>query len=233
MTRTLGVERKPGMRQVRSGLSARTVPTPTMTASCRPRMAWATRRAGVPVIHWLWPPWVAMRPSRVDASFSVTIGRPSVMRWLNPSSVSSASASSSPVSTSMPAALSCWSALAVDAVVRVGGGDDNSGDACGDQRIGAGRRSAPVAARFQRYVGGGAFCPFTRHLKGDRFGVRAPSGLCVASANHAAVADENAADRWVGPGRAEASPRQDQGGAHVGKVGGDRHDPRMTGMHPM
>ena len=76
MTRTLGVGRKPGMRQVRSGLSASTVPTPTITASCRPRIAWPTRRAGVPVIHWLSPPWVAMRPSRVDASFSVTIGRP-------------------------------------------------------------------------------------------------------------------------------------------------------------
>ena len=133
----------------------------------------------------------------------------------------------------MPAAYELLEALAVDSVVRVGGGDDNSGDACGDERIGAGRRLAPVAARFQRDVGRGAFRSFTRHLKGDWFGVRAPSGLCVASADHAAVADENAADRWVGPGRAEASPRQDQGGTHVGKVGGDRHDPRTTGMHPM
>ena len=54
-TRTTGVERKPGIRQVSSGLSARTVPTPTMTASCRPRRAWARRRAGAPVIHWLSP----------------------------------------------------------------------------------------------------------------------------------------------------------------------------------
>ena len=41
-----GSGRKPGMRQVRSGSSAATVPTPTITASCRPRSACAARRAG-------------------------------------------------------------------------------------------------------------------------------------------------------------------------------------------
>ena len=46
MTRTSGLGRKPGMRQVRSGSSATTVPTPTITASCRPRRAWPRRRAG-------------------------------------------------------------------------------------------------------------------------------------------------------------------------------------------
>ena len=67
--------RKPGMRQVRSGSSASTVPTPTITASCRPRSACAARRAGSPVIQRLSPAPVAMRPSSVEASFSVTSGR--------------------------------------------------------------------------------------------------------------------------------------------------------------
>ena len=75
-TRTIGSGLKPGMRQVRSGLSASTVPTPTMMASCRPRSAWAIRRAGSPVIHWLSPVRVAMRPSSVEASFNVPSGRP-------------------------------------------------------------------------------------------------------------------------------------------------------------
>ena len=37
-------------------------------------------RAAPPVIHWLSPAWVAIRPSSVDASFSVTSGRPGVIR---------------------------------------------------------------------------------------------------------------------------------------------------------
>ena len=94
------------MRQVRSGSSASTVPTPTMTASCRPRSACAMRRAGVPVIHWLSPLLVAIRPSSVVASFSVTSGRPARMRWVKPASTSCASGSSTPSSTSMPAARS-------------------------------------------------------------------------------------------------------------------------------
>ena len=54
-TRTTGVGRKPGMRQVRSGSSASTVPTPTMHRSCRPRRAWPCRRAASPVIQRLSP----------------------------------------------------------------------------------------------------------------------------------------------------------------------------------
>ena len=157
MTRTFGVGRKPGMRQVRSGLSASTVPTPTMTASWRPRMAWARRRAGVPVIHWLSPPWVAMRPSSVEASFSVTIGRPRVTRWLKPIRVSQGLGfqqagfdcdAGGPELLRVPWPLTRGSGS--------GGGDDDTGDAGGDQRVGAGRGAAVVAAGFQRDVGGGA-----------------------------------------------------------------------------
>ena len=40
------------------------------------RSPWASARASSSVIHWLSPLWAAIRPSRVAASFSVTIGRP-------------------------------------------------------------------------------------------------------------------------------------------------------------
>ena len=49
--RTKGALRNPSIRQVSSGSSASTVPTPTSTASCRPRIACAARRADSPVSH--------------------------------------------------------------------------------------------------------------------------------------------------------------------------------------
>ncbi len=102
-TRTIGVGRKPGMRQVRSGSSASTVPTPTSTASCWPRRACAMRRAASPVIQRLSPPCVAIRPSSVDASLRVTSGRRSVTRRMKPAATSAASSRNSPSSTAMPA----------------------------------------------------------------------------------------------------------------------------------
>ena len=67
--RTSGADRKPSIRQVSSGSSASTVPTPTITASCRPRIAWAARRASAPVSHWLCRVLVAILPSSVEAVF--------------------------------------------------------------------------------------------------------------------------------------------------------------------
>ena len=66
----------PRSRTVSDGSSARAVPAPTITASWRARMACTKRRAGAAVIHWLSPVAVAMRPSKLLASFSVTMGRP-------------------------------------------------------------------------------------------------------------------------------------------------------------
>ncbi len=56
----------PRPRTVSAGSSARAVPAPTITASWRARMAWTARRAAGPVIHWLSPVAVAMRPSKLD-----------------------------------------------------------------------------------------------------------------------------------------------------------------------
>ena len=59
-------------------------------------------RARSPVIQRLWPVWVAMRPSRLVAVFSVNSGRPRPMRRKKPRLSRSASASATPVVTSTP-----------------------------------------------------------------------------------------------------------------------------------
>jgi len=102
-TRSIGTRSIPGMRQVRSGSSASTVPEPTSTASCRARSAWTARRASGPVIQRLSPAPVAMRPSRVVASFSVTSGSPASIRRKKPAFSARASAASRPSSTGMAA----------------------------------------------------------------------------------------------------------------------------------
>jgi len=71
-------------RIVSIGSSARAVPAPIITASWRSLWAWTSRRASGPVIHWLSPLAVAIRPSNELASFSVTIGRPRVTRLRKP-----------------------------------------------------------------------------------------------------------------------------------------------------
>jgi hypothetical protein len=47
-------------------------------------------------------------------------------------------------------------ALAVDPRIAITRGDHHAADAGRDQRVRAGRRAAPVAARLQRHVHGGA-----------------------------------------------------------------------------
>ena len=149
-----GVARKPGMRQVSSGLSASTVPTPTITASCRPRSAWAARRAASPVIQWLSP----------DARGDPAIQRRGQLQRHQRPALADARAEPGDqfVGLVLQHALldrdagraQPGDAGAVHARVRVAGGDHHAGDAGGDQRIGAGRRAAPVAARLQRDIDG-------------------------------------------------------------------------------
>ena len=62
-------------------------------------MAWTARRASGPVIHWLSPDAVAMRPSRLVASLSVTRGRPVALRSRKPAWSCIASAAITPVGT--------------------------------------------------------------------------------------------------------------------------------------
>ena len=67
-------------------------------------MAWTARRASGPVIHWLSPDAVAIRPSRLVASLSVTRGRPVALRSRKPAWSCIASAARTPVVTAIPAA---------------------------------------------------------------------------------------------------------------------------------
>ena len=74
----------PNPRMVKSGSSERAVPPPTITASWRIRMLWTARRASGPVIQRLSPEAVAIRPSKLFASFKVTHGRPRPVLRKNP-----------------------------------------------------------------------------------------------------------------------------------------------------
>ena len=67
-----------------------------------------------------------------------------------------ASASHRPTSTATPAARSMFGALAGDLRKRVAHGGHDAADAGADDRIGAGRRLAVMAARLQRDVERGA-----------------------------------------------------------------------------
>jgi hypothetical protein len=109
---------------------------------------------------------------------------------------------------------------AIHAGIGVAQGDNDAGDAGRDQRIGARRRAAPVAARLQRDIGRRPARRSTRHGQGGGFGMRAAAGSGEAAADHQAVTDDDAADRGVGPGVAKAAPGERQGGPHVGAVGG-------------
>src|SRR5918996_588787 len=98
---------RPGRRQVSAGSSASAVPLPIMIASWLARRRWPRARACSPVIHWLAPVFVAIRPSSEVASFSVTRGRPVRTRRMKPALIASASAPQSPTATSTPAWRSC------------------------------------------------------------------------------------------------------------------------------
>jgi hypothetical protein len=96
--------RGPGGRGVSSGSSASAVPMPMAIASTRPRRAWTMAREAGELIQRPAPAGAASRPSRLIAHFAITHGRP-VATSLRKGAVSrTASASSSPVSTVMPAA---------------------------------------------------------------------------------------------------------------------------------
>ncbi len=102
MIRT-GWRAMPRSRTVSVGSSARAVPPPTITASWRARCRCTMRRASGPVIHWLSPVAVAIRPSKLLASFRVTIGRPSCTRFRKPAWARRASDCITPVVTVIPA----------------------------------------------------------------------------------------------------------------------------------
>ncbi|MNF73400.1 hypothetical protein D3C84_553990 [compost metagenome] len=91
-------------RTVRRALSNSTVSAPVTITLERARRRCTAARAAGPVIHWLSPLAMAVRPSRLIASLTRTYGRPRSMRLMKPTFSSRASPSSTPQVTAMPAA---------------------------------------------------------------------------------------------------------------------------------
>ena len=113
-----------------------------------------------------------------------------------------------------------------DARVRVLQRHDATGDAGGDQRIGAGRGRAVVRAGLEGDVSAGA--ARTRAGAGERLGlgVRPAARLGPAARDDAAGADDHAADRGIGRDPAQAALGEHQRGAHVLPIGPITRDRR-------
>ena len=102
--------------------------------------------------------------------------------------------------------------------VRVAAGDDNAGDAGGNQRVGT-RRGAPLMrAGFEADVGGSATCGGARFAQGVRFGVRLTGADVKAFADGFTAFDDHAADARVRCGGEDALSCQFEGGLHPGDV---------------
>ena len=110
-------------------------------------------------------------------------------------------------------------ALAADAGIWVGAGDDDAGYAGFDEGVGAGGRFAGVAAGFEGDVDGRTFSGFAGGGQGLGFGMGAAAGAGAAAGDHPALLHDDAADGGVGPGGAKATAGQGDRGAHEGGVG--------------
>ena len=97
---------KASLRSVRRQSSASTVPTPVTIKSDSARRRCTSWRASSPVIHWLSPEAIAVRPSSDVAIF--TVMRPYPRRILSKKPAKSCSTASAPMptSTAMPASRS-------------------------------------------------------------------------------------------------------------------------------
>ena len=132
---------------------------PVTIAELRARKRCTSLRAASLVIQRLSPFAIAVAPSRLAAILQRTKGRLRMSRERKPALSSRAPASHRPVSTSMPAWLQCIESAARDPRIRVTHGGDDARNARRDERLGAGRRAALMAARLEadvrRRSGGG------------------------------------------------------------------------------
>ncbi|MNN32954.1 hypothetical protein D3C81_1466910 [compost metagenome] len=90
-------------RTVIRALSASTLAALVSTTLALARKRCTAERAAGPVIHWLSPLAMAVRPSRLMASLARTNGTPCSMRLRKPGFRARAWVSSTPLATSMPA----------------------------------------------------------------------------------------------------------------------------------
>ncbi len=102
-------------------------------------------------------------------------------------------------------------ALSADEGVRVNGGDDAAGDACGNECVGTGAGTAVVRARFEGDVGRGSANAVVESgglLEGCDLGVVARVVVVRALTEDDVVAGENAADAGVGAGEGSGFLRE-------------------------
>ena len=104
--------------------------------------------------------------------------------------------------------------------VRVAHRGDHACDAGIDQRVGAGRCAAMMAARLQRDIGGGALCPRAGGTQGVHFGVRPARFFVPACTYNHAITHNHAADAWIWRRREQSVIGQAQGARHVAMVFG-------------
>ncbi|MNV10770.1 hypothetical protein D3C71_1013100 [compost metagenome] len=83
-----------------------------------------------------------------------------------------------------------------------------------DQRIGAGRCAAMVAARLKRHISSGTASLIARRAQGVDFGMRFTGALMPAFADNLPIAHDHAADPRVGVRRVMTFARQFQGAGH-------------------
>ena len=215
----------PSRRAVSSGSSVSAVPIPTATASHSARQWCESRRESSPEIHFESPVRVATLPSSVIADLNSTHGRPvrACLRngWLSrraraassPSAIATSTPSSRRIPGPRPAALSVGSSEAMT-TRRMPGLED---------RLGAGRRAAGVAAGLERHVERRA-AQVGAAGGGDRraLGVRPAELGMEALAEHLAVAHDHRADQRIGARAPAPALRQLKRPGEMLVVGGEQ-----------
>ena len=209
-------------RAVSIGSSASAVPIPIATASTDARQWWASSRLSTPEIHFESPSRVATLPSSVIADLKRTHGRPvrACLRkpWLSRRDLLRELA----VRDDDLDAL-----VAQDAQAAAGGllgrvvrSDDDAADARGEDRVGARRRAAGVAARLERDVERG-IAQIGVTAVGDRvdLGVGAAELLVPSLAQHPLPDRDDRADDGVGVDPAGAVRGERQRVSQVEQIG--------------
>ena len=123
-------------------------------------------------------------------------------------------------------------ALSGNERVGVAAGDDDAGDASGNQRVGTGRGAALMRAGFKADIGGGAASLFACLPQGMYFGVRLARADVKAFADDLAAFDDDAADARVRRGGENALLCLKEGGLHPVEVwfgGGVGHEHGSNG----
>ena len=186
----------PPRRARSSGSSARSVFEPTATASVRARRRCTNARAGSEVIQRDSPVAVAIRPSRLAASFSVVNGRPRSTRETKPSWWRAQASSSTPRATVDARARELADARAARARIGIDQPDHHALRARGDHGVDTGRCAAPVRARLERDVERRAARGGAGARERDRLGVRLEPARRAAR-DHAAGLHEQRPHRRI------------------------------------